>query len=95
MSISKRLLFIAFVFTLLLFIPLVQQGQTTATAESPTATAIFNWSMPDRFGDDKDGDGLIDYFTTFTEEVVVQDWLIISLGDSAASGEGVPDIPIP
>ena len=163
MSINKRLLFLTSVFTLLLFIPLVQQGQTTATAESPTATAIFNWSMPDRFGDDKDGDGLIDYFTTFeavnpaswrvdfdacdstgaidsyvwfidgveqtpveacggfsyefptegayevtlvlvesgqevasqTEEVVVQDWLIISLGDSAASGEGVPDIPIP
>ena len=27
-----------------------------------------------------------------TEEVVVQDWLIISLGDSAASGEGVFDV---
>ena len=27
-------------------------------------------------------------------EVVVQDWLIVSLGDSYASGQGVPDIPI-
>ena len=26
-------------------------------------------------------------------EVVVQDWLIVSLGDSYASGQGVPDIP--
>lgn len=29
-----------------------------------------------------------------TSELVVQDWLIVSLGDSYASGQGVPDIPI-
>ena len=75
MSIGKRLVFIAFVFALLLFIPLVQQGQTAAIAESPTATAIFDWSMPDRFGDDKDGDGLIDYFTTF-EAVNPASWRV-------------------
>lgn len=138
--------------------------------------AAFDWSMPDRFGDDANGDGLIDYYTTsiesnkpvadlipigpdgseiwrvdfdacnstpgdgriiryeweidgarqpaarscsgfshnfpeegayqvkltvsaddgltsqFTQEVVVQDWLIVSFGDSYASGEGSPDI---
>ena len=162
MSINKRILVLIFALALL-SIPILQQGQTNAIAESTTATAVFDWSMPDRFGDDSDGDGLIDYFTTFeavnptswrvdfdacdstgtidlyiwfidgidqspveacggfsyefptesayevklvlieagrevashTEEVVVQDWLIVSLGDSAASGEGVPDIPIP
>jgi hypothetical protein len=30
---------------------------------------------------------------TDTQQVVVQDWLIVSLGDSVASGEGVPDLP--
>ncbi len=29
-----------------------------------------------------------------TRELIVQDWLIVSLGDSYASGQGVPDIPI-
>ena len=29
------------------------------------------------------------------EDVVVQDWLIVGLGDSVASGEGNPDKPIP
>jgi lysophospholipase L1-like esterase len=28
-----------------------------------------------------------------SQKVVVQDWLIVSIGDSVASGEGVPDIP--
>lgn len=131
----------------------------------PTLTARFDWSMPDRIGEDTDMDGLIDYLTTqeavnppgwqvdfdscgsaagaspisqyiwtiedtqrstetlcdgfshrfpregayrvmltvvahdgltasHTQEVVVQDWLIVSLGDSYASGEGVPDVPI-
>ena len=27
------------------------------------------------------------------ESVVVQDWMIESIGDSVASGEGVPDLP--
>ncbi len=27
------------------------------------------------------------------EEVVVQDWLVVSIGDSVASGEGNPDVP--
>lgn len=30
---------------------------------------------------------------TVTEDVLVQDWVIVSLGDSVASGEGVPDLP--
>jgi PKD repeat protein len=33
--------------------------------------------------------------TTTTVPVVVQDWLIVSLGDSYGSGEGVPDREIP
>ncbi|MGH3070858.1 MAG: PKD domain-containing protein [Gaiellaceae bacterium] len=144
--------------------------------------ATFDWSMPDRFGDDANGDGLVDYFTpttvctgdsvatcderepttvhemkpehwrvdldacastpsdaglswrvvggggtvhggpgcddffarfaeegtykleltvgsgpgssTIVREVVVQDWLILALGDSYGSGEGVPDEPL-
>ncbi len=28
-----------------------------------------------------------------TQQVVVQDWLIVSIGDSVASGEAVPDVP--
>jgi hypothetical protein len=28
-----------------------------------------------------------------TQQVVVQDWLIVSIGDSVASGESVPDVP--
>ena len=143
------------------------------------ATATFDYSMPDRFGDDSNGDGLVDYFTPTTvcsgdtvaawgtheptsphamepaqwrvdldacdstpsdatfsfrvlggagtvhggpgcddffarfpaegtyqveltvegdggesvvvQEIVVQDFLIVSLGDSYGSGEGVPD----
>ena len=31
---------------------------------------------------------------TLTSELIVQDWLIVSLGDSYASGQGVPEIPI-
>lgn len=124
-----------------------------------TPGAHFDWSMPDRFGGDQDGDGLVDYRRTaeeispaswpvnfdacdlpagsryawyiderwiatvtsclwtyafpaegqydvalhvirerepgtWAEEVVtVQDWLIVSFGDSYASGEGVPEIP--
>lgn len=30
---------------------------------------------------------------TTTAELVVQDWLVVSIGDSAASGEGNPDVP--
>lgn len=30
---------------------------------------------------------------TQTQQVVVQDWLIVSIGDSVASGEAVPDVP--
>ena len=137
------------------------------TAESPvgpslsrvTPGASFDWSMPDRFGMDRDGDGLVDYPRTaeeinpatwtvnfdacglpagtqyiwhvdqrwvasvssctwtyqfpaegrydvalhvirqgepgtWAEQVVtVQDWLIVSFGDSYASGEGVPEVP--
>ena len=33
--------------------------------------------------------------TTTTIPVVVQDWLIVSLGDSYGSGEGTPDVEIP
>jgi GDSL-like Lipase/Acylhydrolase family len=28
-----------------------------------------------------------------TQDVMVEDWLIVSIGDSVASGEGVPDVP--
>ena len=149
------------------------------SASGAGSAAAFDWTMPDRFGDDANGDGLIDYFTPTTvctgstvascvthaptnphdieptfwrvdldacasspsdatyswqvlggagtihggpgcddffarfseegtyrieltveddgaesttiQEVVVQDWLIVSLGDSYGSGEGVPD----
>jgi PKD domain len=147
---------------------------TPASAAVPVAS--FDWSMPDRFGPDRNGDGLIDYVdgandratgydatpdswrvdldacasttdgaATFhwtvidqpdplapigvqggpgcgdffldvpeegayrvdlvvesngeqsaplRREVVVQDWLIVSMGDSYGSGEGAPDFPI-
>jgi hypothetical protein len=133
----------------------------------------FDWTMPDRFGFDKDGDGLTDYYPpsgnleiepagwrvdftqttpatcdtsrsrqwsidghlvlvsdprvvsydphsclfsykfdeegvydvelrvedaagnqvgTLTKQVTVQDWLIVAIGDSVTSGEGVPDL---
>ena len=74
MSINKRILILIFALALL-SIPILQQGQTNAIAKSPTATAIFDWSMPDRFGADKDGDGLIDYFTTF-EAVNPASWRV-------------------
>ena len=152
-----------------------------ATLARPTGTGMiinddhlvdFDWTVPDRFGLDDDGDSLIDYFTTAAsispatwrvdfvytsgglcdpalspsltidgvviaagnpaivarnaalckisyafpaekkyavklelrngagatlgqvlKDVIVQDWLIVSLGDSVASGEGNPDFP--
>ena len=36
----------------------------------------------------------LDHTATTTKTVIVQDWLIIGLGDSYASGEGNPEIPI-
>ena len=130
-------------------------------------TAVFDWSVPDRYGFDRDGDGVIDPFDntddiqpefwtvtldgcdsepsivdyrweieqgedrrvfegssggdcefvfdalpeegvyqirlqvtdanggvdSVSREVVIQDWLIVGLGDSYSSGEGEPDIP--
>lgn len=38
--------------------------------------------------------GFLGVRTTVTHRVTVQDWLIVGLGDSYASGEGNPDIPI-
>jgi len=32
--------------------------------------------------------------TSFTQKVVVQDWLVVSFGDSFGSGEGAPDISV-
>lgn len=128
------------------------------SAARATLGATFDWSVPARFGQDADGDGLIDYpapeaiapetwsvdfdactlagdkytwyvdrkpvarvdgceythqfaaegtyqvalhvvstpgSSVWAEEVVtVQDWLIVSLGDSYASGEGVPEVPM-
>lgn len=32
---------------------------------------------------------------TVSIQVVVEDWLIVALGDSYGSGEGVPDVPVP
>lgn len=149
----------------------VLAGQAGADALAPS----FDWSMPERFGPDRNGDGLADYvdgandhttgydatpglwrvdldacasspnsgvtfqwrlidqpaatpiavqggpacdgsFLEVPEEgtyrlelrleqsgvtsvplvrqVVVQDWLIVALGDSYGSGEGAPDVPI-
>ena len=161
--------------------PYEEPGDPPADTRPPAA---FTWTMPDRFGYDSNGDGLVDYFTgsdvcpadpaqpchrqpptnpapikpagwhvdlnacgsrygdpagavltwrviagagavisggpgcggfdldvpaegvygleltvtsslgtaTATQDVVVQDWLIVSLGDSYGSGEGNPDI---
>lgn len=145
---------------------------TPTTTTSPTTTPkppagtrplAFTWKVPERFGLDEDGNGLIDYATsrsdvdpsfwsllvhiarcdlntvytfsigrslraqqaekgscwyrvsgfpklgTFTlkvsglsaggvrtsgtHTVVVRDWLVVGIGDSAGSGEGSPDIP--
>ena len=145
-----------------------------ATAAAPVAS--FDWTMPDRFGPDRNGDGIVDYVDGATDattgyeatpdswhvgldacastpggtatyewtvldqpnpaspitvqggpgcgdfsmdvpeegtyrvelvvtsngerstpvrrDVVVQDWLIVSMGDSYGSGEGAPDIPL-
>ena len=159
-------------------VALVGLGAAAGPART-AAVATFDYSMPDRFGEDGNGDGLVDYFTptqvcsgdtaascvthgptnpraiepafwrvdldgcastpsdaTFSfrilgaggtihggpgcddffarfpeegtyrveltvddgsaqsvavQEVVVQDWMIVSLGDSYGSGEGVPD----
>ena len=131
---------------------------TEPSLSRATPGAAFEWSVPARFGPDRDGDGLRDYFRladqinpsswpvdfdacqlppgsryvwyvndflaasvtscTYThhfraegtyevalhvirvpgpglwaEDVVtVQDWLIVSFGDSYASGEGVPEV---
>jgi hypothetical protein len=145
-----------------------------AAAAAPVAS--FDWSMPDRFGPDRNGDGIVDYVDGATDvltgydatpdswhvdldactstaassatfhwtvvdqpnpatpitvqggpgcadfsmdvpeegtyrvdlvvetngeqsaplrrDVIVQDWLIVALGDSYGSGEGAPDVPI-
>lgn len=143
----------------LLFALTIAFALPASAAKTPTLD--FDWSMPDRFGLDENGDGLIDYFNTVDRiapkewivdfvitsapldangfdvyvdgvlrlstksvrfslsfpyedayevrvatqavpasrmsaihEVIVQDWLIVGVGDSYASGEGNPDIPI-
>ena len=136
--------------------------------QQPALSANFDWTMPDRFGLDEDGDGLTDYFTTVesvspdawrvnfdacgsdgqiisfdwsisgisidgtdtrsvsscseffyefpiegpfsvvlttrdsqgnsassSQTVMVQDWLIVGIGDSVGSGQGSPEISIP
>jgi hypothetical protein len=133
-------------------------GPSTSTAPPVIQGAPFQWSMPARFGQDANNDGLIDYpdsaqihpaswtvnfdacsiagdkYTWYVDsvsvgsvstckfshqfpaegsydvavdvtsaaadttvrseqQVVVQDWLILSIGDSYASGEGNPDVP--
>ncbi len=140
-----------------------RDSTTAPTPDGPslqraTPGASFDWSVPARFGPDRDGDGLRDYFRlaaeinpaswpvnfdacalapaaqyvwyvddaqvasvtscTYThhfptegvydvalhvirvpgpglwaeEVVIVQDWLVVSFGDSYASGEGVPEV---
>ncbi|MCG6990210.1 MAG: hypothetical protein LJF06_18875 [Gemmatimonadetes bacterium] len=134
-------------------------GPSTSNSPPVIQGAPFQWSMPARFGQDANNDGLIDYpdaaqihpaswtvnfdacniagdhyrwyvdsvsvgsvstckfsypfpaegsydvavdvtsaaaDTTVRSEqqVVVQDWLILSIGDSYASGEGNPDVPV-
>lgn len=150
-----------------------QIPERTVEIDTGGLTAVFDWSMPDRLGQDDNRDGLMDYYTTSISDnlpeqplvmerwrvdfdacdsvpgnraiaqylwkidgneqravvkcdgfsydqfpgegtyevtltvvdadgreasqvatVVVQDWLILSFGDSYASGEGVPDIPL-
>lgn len=149
----------------------ISDATGTGTILNDDTLVDFDWSMPDRFGLDANGNSLIDYYTTaaaispsswrvdftygsgqvcdpalqlaieidgvpvspsdpallavntqtctasyafpaekkysvtfelsgpggpggqVTHDVTVQDWLIISLGDSVASGEGNPDIP--
>lgn len=131
-------------------------GEPSFSRVTPGAT--FDWTVPERYGFDADGDGLIDYPRTaearqpsvfpvdfdacdiagtryqwfvdrspvadvhtctyrhsFAAEgrydvavhvtddehssvrakdvVTVQDWLIVSFGDSYASGEGIPEVP--
>ena len=136
--------------------------------QQPALSSSFDWTMPDRFGLDEDGDGLTDYFTTVesvspdgwrvdfdacgsdgqitsfdwsisgilidgtdtrsvsscsgffyefpieapynvvlttrdnqgnsassSQTVIVQDWLIVGIGDSVGSGQGSPEISIP
>lgn len=160
----------------------VGPGSPADVSAAPAGAAVIDWTMPDRFGGDSNGDGLIDYWgpsdfcrednpsscaqrpqthperikpptwhvdldactsayaeagatfawkvvggtgtisggpgcadwdltvpvegtykleltvtssrgtATVTGDVIVQDWLIISLGDSYGSGEGNPDI---
>lgn len=157
----------------------IADGTGTGTIINDDTSAVdFDWTVPDRFGFDKDGDGLVDYYApdgsliissdrwrvdftysdadangcqagltdswkidgvtilpdsdpgvmldnpsicrfsygfpaegkyhvtlnvkdaangavvgTKERDVIVQDWLIVSLGDSVASGEGNPDVP--
>ena len=155
-----------------MFAPMIVWNEASASTPVPS----FDWSMPDRFGLDRNADGLIDYVdgaadattgydatpdswhvdlnacasnagsgatyhwtvvdqpnpatpitvqggptcdsffmvvpeegtyrvdlsveangvtsATLRRDVVVQDWLIVSVGDSYGSGEGAPDIPI-
>ena len=156
----------------LLLLTLLPALARPAAADAPSAS--FDWTMPARFGPDRNGDGILDYVDGATDaatgydatptswrvnlnacassnatsyhwrlidqpvpsaplavqggpscdgfflvvpeegtyrlelragqsgvmsnpvvrEVVVQDWLIVALGDSYGSGEGAPDIPI-
>ena len=133
-------------------------GPSSSKSTQVIQGAPFQWSMPARFGQDANNDGLIDYpdsaqihpaswtvnfdacniagdnYTWYVDsvsvgsvstckfshqfsaegsydvavnvtsaaadttvrseqQVVVQDWLILSIGDSYASGEGNPDVP--
>ena len=43
--------------------------------QQPSLSAVFDWSMPDRFGLDEDGDGLIDYFPT-ADEISPSGWRV-------------------
>lgn len=143
---------------LLLVVLIVACSDDSASLDrAGTSPASFDWTMPDRFGHDRDGDGLVDYpratvelqpsswtvrfdacdleadryhwyvdrrpvarvtsceyehefsaegeydvllhalstpgsSVRVEETVTVQDWLIVSFGDSYASGEGVPEV---
>ncbi len=43
--------------------------------QQPALSSSFDWTMPDRFGLDEDGDGLTDYFTT-VESVSPDGWRV-------------------
>jgi len=77
-----------------------ESSPSTCSSSDPDVHAEFDWHMPEPFGD-FDSDGMTDYRKTaesidppYWREATVQDWLIVGVGDSYASGEGYPYISV-